>query len=143
MKSSVTDPPQDKTHVIATIKMGKSECEEMSWVRGVFIGGSNQSALGWWAPVCRSAWLRMHARRHLVLHMSFSMARTHAGRHKSSQMSGCMTVTHARRHSSSDMAGRMLQLHARRHLVLGRSTSCFYKSGCMYCFHARRQLELL
>ncbi|KAF3559770.1 hypothetical protein F2Q69_00010442 [Brassica cretica] len=30
-----------------------------------------------------------------------------------------------------------------RHLVLGRSTSCFYMSGGMYCFHAWRHLELL
>ncbi|KAF3497888.1 hypothetical protein DY000_02057394 [Brassica cretica] len=58
-------------------------------------------------------------------------------RHHSSQMPGCMTGTHARHHSSSHMAGRMLRLHAQRHLVLGRSTSCFYMSGCMYCFHAR------
>ncbi|KAF2535609.1 hypothetical protein F2Q68_00019928 [Brassica cretica] len=75
--------------------------------------------------------------------MAGCMSRTHAGRHQSSQMSGCMTRAHARRHSSKHMLISMLRLHARRHLVLGRSTSCFYMSGCMYSFHARRHLELL
>ena len=115
----------------------------MSWGRGVFIGDTSQSASGWWQPVCRSAWLRTHARRHLVLHMAGCMSRTHAGRHHSSQMSGCMTGAHARRHTSSHMSISMLWLHARRHLVLGRSTSCFYMSSCMCSFHARRHLELL
>ena len=93
--------------------------------------------------MCRFARLRTHARRHLVLHMAGCMSRTHARSHHSSQMSGCMTRTHARRHSNTDMSISMLRLHARRHLVLGRSTSCFYMSGCMYSFHARRHLELL
>ncbi|KAG5373652.1 hypothetical protein IGI04_043032 [Brassica rapa subsp. trilocularis] len=102
----------------------RSGCEEMSWGRGVFIGDTSQSASGWWQPVCRSAWLRTHARRHLVLHMAGCMFRTHGGRHHSSQMSGCMTGAHARRHTSSYMSISMLRLHASRHLVLGRSTSC-------------------
>ncbi|WZY99359.1 hypothetical protein YC2023_071688 [Brassica napus] len=102
----------------------QSGCEEMSRGRGVFIGDTSQSASGWWQPVCRSAWLRTHARRHLVLHMAGCMSRTHAGRHHSSQMSGCMTGAHARRHTSSHMSISMLQLHGSRHLVLGRSTSC-------------------
>ncbi|KAF2616421.1 hypothetical protein F2Q68_00038573 [Brassica cretica] len=62
----------------------------MSWGRGVFIGDSSQSASGWWQPVCRSAWLRTHARRHLVLHMAGCMSQPHAGRHTSSHMSGSM-----------------------------------------------------
>ncbi|KAF2583304.1 hypothetical protein F2Q70_00011374 [Brassica cretica] len=114
----------------------------MSWGRGVFIRDSNQSASGWWQPVCRFAWLRTHVRRHLVLHMAGCMSRTHAGCHHSSQMSNCMTRAHARRNSSTHISISMLRLHARRHLMLGRSTSCFYMSGCMYSFHARRHLEL-
>ena len=90
----------------------------MIWGRGVFIGDTSQSASGWWQPVCRFAWLRTHARRHLVLHMAGCMSRTHVGRHHSSPMSGCMTRTHARRHSTTDMSINMLLLHARRHLVL-------------------------
>ncbi|KAF3490026.1 hypothetical protein F2Q69_00052388 [Brassica cretica] len=82
-------------------------------------------------------------RIHLVLHMSGCISRTHAGCHHSSQMSGFMTGMHARRHTSTHMSISMLRLHARRHLVLGRSTSCFYMSGCMYIFHAWRHLELL
>ena len=130
---------------LSCFEMGldRSGCEEMSWGRGVFIGDTSQSASGWWQPVCRSAWLRTHARRHLVLHMAGCMSRTHAGRHHSSQMSGCMTGTHARRHSITHMAGRMLRLHARRHLVLGRSTSCFYMSSCMCSFHACLHLLLV
>ncbi|KAF2571889.1 hypothetical protein F2Q70_00002716 [Brassica cretica] len=120
-----------------------SVCVEMIWGRGVFIGDTSQSVSGWWQPVCRFAWLRTHARRHLVLHMSFSMAKTHAGHHHSYHISGCMTETHARRHTISQMSISMLRLHARRHLVLGRSTSCFYMSDCMYYFHARRHLKLL
>ncbi|KAF2596402.1 hypothetical protein F2Q68_00010563 [Brassica cretica] len=106
-------------------------CEDMIWGRGLFIEDNNQSASGWWQPVCRFAWLRMHVQRYPVLHMSGCMSRTHAERHHSSQISGCMTGTHARRHSITQMAGRMLRLHERRHLVLGRSTSCFYMSSCM------------
>ena len=115
----------------------------MSWGRGVYIGDTSQSVSGWWQPVCRFAWLRTHVRWHLVLHMSFSMAKKHAGRHHSSQMSGFMTGTHATRHTISHMSISMLRLHAQRHLVLGRSTSCFYMSGCMYSFHARWHLVLL
>ncbi|KAL0836285.1 hypothetical protein Bca101_088174 [Brassica carinata] len=91
----------------------------MSWGRGLFIEDSNQSASGWWQPVCRFAWLRTHARLHLVLHMAGCMSRTHAGRHHSSQMSGCMTRTHARRHSSTYISISILRLHAQKHLVLG------------------------
>ncbi|KAF3573429.1 hypothetical protein F2Q69_00058885 [Brassica cretica] len=118
-------------------------CVETEGRSCIFIEYSNQSASGWWQPVCRFAWLRTHARRNLVLQMAGCMSRTHAGRHHSSQMSDCMTRTHARRHNSTHMSIIMLQLHARRHLVLGRSTSCFYMSGCMYSFHARLHLELL
>ncbi|KAF3575361.1 hypothetical protein F2Q69_00058888 [Brassica cretica] len=117
-----------------------SETEGGGWV---FIENTSQSDSGWWQPVCRFAWPRTHARRHLVHHMAGCMPRTHAGRHHSSQMSDCMTRAHARRHSSTHMSISMLRLYARRHLVLGRSTSCFYMSGCMYSFHARRHLELL
>ncbi|WZY93919.1 hypothetical protein YC2023_066248 [Brassica napus] len=103
----------------------------MSWGRGVFIGDTSQLALGWWQPVCRSAWLQKHARRHLVLHMAGCMSRTHVGRHHSSQMSGCMTGVHARRHTSSHMSISMLRLHASRHLVL-------HMAGCMSSTHAGR-----
>ncbi|KAG5384890.1 hypothetical protein IGI04_036360 [Brassica rapa subsp. trilocularis] len=120
----------------------RSGCPQMSWGSGLFIEDTSQSDSGWWPPVCHFAWLRTHARRHLVLHMSGCMSRTHAGRHHSSHMSGCMARTHARRHPSTHMSISMLRLHARRHLVLGRSTSCFYVSGCMDCFHARRHLLL-
>ncbi|KAF2574016.1 hypothetical protein F2Q70_00002705 [Brassica cretica] len=117
--------------------LNPSGCDEMIWGRGLLIEDSNQSASGWWQPVRRFAWLWTHARQHLVLHVAGCMSRTHAGRHHSSHMSGCMTRTHARRHSSTHMSISMLRLHARRHLVLGRSTSCFYMSVCIYSFHAR------
>lgn len=123
--------------------LDRSGCAEMSRGRGLFIEDSSQLDSGWWPPVCRFAWLRTHARRHLVLHMAGCMSRTHAGRHHSSQMSSCMTGAHARRHTSSHMSISKLRLHALRHLVLGRSTSCFYMSICMCSFHARRHLELL
>ncbi|KAF3517468.1 hypothetical protein DY000_02062170 [Brassica cretica] len=58
-------------------------------------------------PVCRFAWLRTHAPRHLVLHMAGCMSRTHAGCHHSYQMSGCMTGTHARHHIITHMASCM------------------------------------
>ena len=115
----------------------------MSWGHGVFIGDTSQSASGWWQPVCRFAWLWTHARRHLVLHMAGSMSQQHAGRHTHVQMALCTTGTHARRHTISHMSIRMLRLHAQPHRVLGRSTSCFYMSGCMYFVHARWHLEIL
>ncbi|KAF2561133.1 hypothetical protein F2Q70_00015397 [Brassica cretica] len=113
-KSVFCDPnPFSRTSQVSlsrfSLALKWSGCPQMSWDRGLFIEYISQSDSGWWPPVCRSAWLRAHARQHIVLHMSFSMARTHAGRHHSSQMSGCMTGTHARRHSSSHMAGRMLR----------------------------------
>ncbi|KAF3511681.1 hypothetical protein F2Q69_00005876 [Brassica cretica] len=129
-----TEPP---------LASGQSGCDERSWGRGLLIEDSNQSASGWWQPVCRFARLRTHARRHLVLHMAGCMSRTHARSHHSSQMSGCMTRTHARRHSSTHMSISMLRLHARIHLALGRSTSCFYMSGCMYSFHASVDTQLV
>ncbi|KAF2540164.1 hypothetical protein F2Q68_00030831 [Brassica cretica] len=61
-----------------SIDLNPSGCDEMSWGRGLFIEDINQSASGWWQPVCRFAWLRTHARRHLVLHMAGCMSRTHA-----------------------------------------------------------------
>ncbi|WZZ15336.1 hypothetical protein YC2023_108425 [Brassica napus] len=109
---------------------------EMRRGRGLYIGDTSQSASGWWQPVCRSAWLRTHARRHLVLHMAGCMSRTHAGRHHSSQMSGCMTGAHARRHTSSHMSISILRFHASRHLVLGdppRASTC--QAACAASMH--------
>ena len=41
----------------------------------LFIVDISQSPSGWWQPACRSAWLWLHARRHLVLHMVVSKIR--------------------------------------------------------------------
>ena len=80
-----------------------SETEGGGWV---FIENTSQADSVWWPPVCRSVWLRTHARWHLVLHMAGCMSRTHAGRHHSSQMSGwnsCKVphiLTHVDHHAS-------------------------------------------
>ncbi|KAF3497985.1 hypothetical protein DY000_02054930 [Brassica cretica] len=122
--------------------LNPSGCDEMSWGRGLFIEDSNQSASGWWQPVCHFAWLRTHAQRHLVLHMACCMSRTHAGRHHSSQMSGCMTATHARHHSITHMAGRILRLHAQRHLVL-LQVRMHVQLPCTATPHASRDTQLV
>ena len=84
----------------------------------LFIEDISQSPLGWWQPVCRSAWLRLHVRRHLVLHMAVSMIRMSCKVTPRPPHVWFVGWLHADRHHTAHMSINMLRLQIRRHLVL-------------------------
>ncbi|KAG2255543.1 hypothetical protein Bca52824_074837 [Brassica carinata] len=114
----------------------------MSWGRGYLkktpanqlqVGGSPCVALHG-SGACAAAPRAPHVRLHVQDTCRTPTLLPHVRIHAWSASKKPHQYTHVDQHAS---------LYALRHLVLGRSTSCFYMSGCMYCFHARRHLKLL
>ena len=71
-----------------------------------------------WQPVCRFAWLRTHASRHLVLHMSDGMTRLSCKVTPRPPDVWSTAWPHADRHHSAHMSLSMLRSQVMRHLVL-------------------------